>query len=252
MHAAAYKHVPLLERHPIEAFKNNTLATINLIEVAEAFDTEQFVFVSTDKAVSPSSVLGATKRMAEWYVQSAQTTMKRKIVRFGNVFASQGSVVPLFEKQIRAGGPVTVTHPDMERFFMSANEACSLILQTLLLDVAPIYILRMEPTIKIKWLAEQMVAKLNPNPEQEVKIVFTGVRPGEKMQEVLRESDEKTLDTSHPSIIGIDGPARFSRTEIDAHVHELNEMSRQNQAERLRKTLFLDPMALAKSSKSYS
>ena len=245
-HAAAYKHVPLMERHPIEAFRNNTMATIGLLRLCEQFDTEQFVFISTDKSVRPASVLGATKRLAEWYVHAAHSPMKRKIIRFGNVFGSQGSVVPLFEEQIRAGGPVTVTHPDMERFFISADEACALVLQTLLFDGdASAYMLRMDPPVRIRDLAERMIGVLGPAYGPTPAIVYTGVRPGEKMNEHLMNEEETALPTTHPAIVALQGQAPFSRPELDEFLLFLQRLSRKNRPEALRRALFTHDLRTA-------
>jgi len=237
LHAAAYKHVPLMERHPIEAFKNNTLSTISILRLCEQFDTEQFVFVSTDKAVNPNSVLGATKRISEWYVRAANSPIKRKIVRFGNVFASQGSAVEIFQEQIRNGGPVTVTHPDMERYFMSVNQACILILQTVLLDEASLYILDMGEPLKIREMAEKMIAKLADG--KNIEITYSGMRPGEKLSEDLITDSETMKSTRHPSVRGVDGPAPFSRSELDEFILHLSTLARENKPGELRKSLFL-------------
>ncbi len=237
LHAAAYKHVPLMERHPIEAFRNNTLSTISIIKLCEQFETEQFVFVSTDKAVEPSSVLGATKRISEWYVRAANSPIRRKIVRFGNVFASQGSAVEIFEEQIRAGGPVTVTHPDMERYFMSVNQACILILQTVLLDEAPVFILDMGDPMKISHIAKKMIGKLAGSTD--IEIEYTGMRPGEKLSETLITENEEMIGTRHPSIRGVVGSPSYSRTELDQFISYLSTLARDNKQGELRKSLFL-------------
>ncbi|MDX1430230.1 MAG: polysaccharide biosynthesis protein, partial [Rhodothermales bacterium] len=236
-HAAAYKHVPLMERHPAEAFTNNTLATVSLVRICESFGTEQFIFVSTDKAVEPSSVLGATKRLSEWYIRSIDSEMECKSIRFGNVLNSQGSVVPMFVDQIRRGGPVTVTHPDMERFFMSGNEAASLILATLLLDEAPIFAARMGTPVQITKLARFLIGGIASNPDR-VVITYTGLRPGEKLSERLWSEDEYVVDTANPTIVGIRAPAAYSRTELDAYFRYLEHISAENKTAELRKALF--------------
>ncbi len=236
-HAAAYKHVPLMERHPVEAFTNNTLATVSLINICEAFDTEQFIFVSTDKAVEPSSVLGATKRLAEWYIRSVDSQMRCKTVRFGNVLQSQGSVVPTFVEQIASGGPVTVTHPEMERYFMTADEASSLILGTLLLDAAPIYAARLGEPIEIRSLARHLIEQLKGSADS-VPLVFTGLRPGEKLSEKLWSTSERVVPTENDSILGVTSPPHYSRTELDAHFSYLTSLCRANQSAELRKALF--------------
>jgi FlaA1/EpsC-like NDP-sugar epimerase len=238
-HAAAYKHVPLMERHPIEAFRNNTMSTVYLIRLCEQFETEQFIFVSTDKVVEPTSVLGATKRIGEWYVRAADSSIQRKIVRFGNVFGSQGSVVELFVKQIIAGGPVKVTHPNMERYFMSQHDACALILQTMLFDEeASTYMLHMGEAVSIKWLAERLIALYGDGAK--IEIEYSGVRPGEKMSEVLHSADEMPRPTSHESIISLASMAPFSRTELDTYLAHLESLASQNRPAELRKELFKD------------
>lgn len=237
LHTAAYKHVPLMERHPAEAFRNNTLATAHLLRLCDDYDVEQFVFVSTDKAVAPTSVLGATKRLAEWYVRTAACSSRCTIVRFGNVFGSQGSVVPLFQEQLANGGPVTVTHPDMERYFMSVDEACSLILQTLLYDDHPVYIFRMGDPVPIRWLAEQLIRRWRPDVDPAQYIEYVGRRPGEKLSEELAMTGETPYPTPHPGIVGLRGPVPYSRAEIQAYVERLESLSLQNQPEALRKAL---------------
>ena len=239
-HAAAYKHVPLMERHPIEAFRNNTLSTVSLIKLCEQFETEQFILISTDKAVNPTSVLGATKRLAEWYVRAANSPMARKIVRFGNVFGSQGSAVEIFLKQIKGGGPVTVTHPDMERYFMSTEDACGLILQTMLLDSEPpVYMLQMGEPVKIGWLAQRMIKLFRPDPNIEIPIEYTGLRPGERLQEELLSEDETPTQTSHPSIVGLSSYPPYSRSELDTYLNQLLRLCSANRTGEVRKALFL-------------
>ncbi|MEL6444328.1 MAG: polysaccharide biosynthesis protein [Bacteroidota bacterium] len=219
LHAAAYKHVPLMEAHPREAFANNTLATARLVRACEAAGVEQFVFISTDKAVAPTSVLGTTKRLAEWAVRAGGRTMRRKAVRFGNVFGSQGSVVPRFVQQIEAGGPVTVTHPEMTRYFMSAEEAATLVLHTLVLDEAPLFLLRMGEPMRIVDLAERLIRHLAPG--QDIAIEFTGIRPGEKLHEQLWEPDERPTETRHPAILGLTSTPPLSHAELDTLLHDL-------------------------------
>jgi len=224
LHTAAYKHVPLMERHPAEAFRNNTLATVNLLDRCEEHDVEQFVFVSTDKAVEPSSVLGATKRLAEWYVRAATSDVERTIVRFGNVFGSQGSVVPLFEEQLATGEPLTVTHPEMERYFMSVDEACSLVLQTLLFDTHPVYVLKMGEPISIRWIAEQVLQHYTPGAAPDERIEYVGRRPGEKLSEDLLMPSESPHPTAHESIVGVNSPVPFSRTELELYFRRLRTL----------------------------
>ena len=235
-HAAAYKHVPMMERHPFAAFENNALATVNLLSACEKHGVEQFIFISTDKAVNPTSIMGATKRFTEWYVRSANGAMKTKTVRFGNVFGSLGSAVPLFAEQIAQGGPVTVTHPDMERFFMTVHDACSLILQTLLYDIAPVYTLRMNPPVRILWLVERMIEMLSPH--SAIDIEFIGIRAGEKIHEQLWADDETTLNTPHRDIIGLTGPASYSRTELDEWIGYFKHLITTRSKSTLCKALF--------------
>lgn len=221
IHTAAYKHVPLMEDHPYGAFQNNTLATARLLSLCERHESEQFIFVSTDKAVQPKGVLGVTKRLAEWYVRADDSPVTRKIVRFGNVFGSRGSVVPLFEQQIRDGGPVTVTHPDMERYFMTVDEACALILQTLLLDAPPVFFFRMGDPVSIQHLAEVIVRRRTGTDTPEVFIEYVGSRPGEKLREGLVMRHEQPVATAHPSIVGLQSKAPFSRDEMRARLDAL-------------------------------
>lgn len=236
IHSAAYKHVPLMERHPAEAFRNNTLATARLLQLAETHGTEQFIFISTDKAVAPSSVLGFTKRLAEWYVGTAAPPLAGKVVRFGNVFGSQGSVVPLFQEQILRGGPVTLTHPDMERFFMSTDDACHLVLQTIGLDEAATFVLRTEP-VSIQWLAERMMEHLTPWTPGPIEIEYVGLRPGEKLTERLWEPEETPIPTAYDAILGIDSPAPFSRTDLDAVFARIEALCQAGKTEAVRTAL---------------
>jgi FlaA1/EpsC-like NDP-sugar epimerase len=226
----------MMESHPIAAFENNTYASVGLLCEAESVGVEQFIFISTDKAVAPSSIMGASKRLTEWYVRAANGAMRTKTVRFGNVFGSLGSVVPLFIEQIAQGGPVTVTDPEMERFFMSVNDACSLILQTLLFHMAPVYTLRMDPPVKIFSLAERMIETLAP--DQDIRIEYIGVRPGEKIQEQLWTTSEIPAPTTHRDIIGLQSPARFSRAELDDHIAHLKRLADAQDAPLLRGALF--------------
>jgi FlaA1/EpsC-like NDP-sugar epimerase len=240
-HAAAYKHVPLMERHPVEAFTNNTLSTVSLIRLCEEYEAEQFVLISTDKAVEPSSVLGATKRLAEWYVRSASLPMHCKTVRFGNILASHGSVVPMFVEQILRGGPVTVTHPDMERYFMTSSEACSLVLSTLLLHAAPVYTIRPGDPLRISALATRLIEELRP--EEPLRIEYVGMRPGEKLSEELFGPEEQPLETTIPGVVGLRSPAPFSRAELDDYFQYLDQLCRRNMTADLRRALFQDEIA---------
>jgi FlaA1/EpsC-like NDP-sugar epimerase len=202
-HAAAHKHVPMMELHPHEAIKNNVLGTKMLADLAHAYDVREFVMISTDKAVNPTSVMGVSKRIAELYIQSiSQTSPTRFVaVRFGNVLGSNGSVVPLFVDQIANGGPVTVTHPEMERYFMTIPEACQLVLQAASMGKGgEIFILDMGKPVKIVTLAEDLIFLSGFEPHVDIKIVFTGMRPGEKLFEELSFREEIAATTNHPRI----------------------------------------------------
>ena len=226
IHTAAYKHVPLMEHHPAEAFHNNTLATLQLLDLCETNDVEDFIFVSTDKAVEPTSVLGATKQLSEWYVRASTSSVRRTVVRFGNVFGSRGSVVPFFEERLAAGKPVPITHPNMERYFMSVSEACSLILHTLLLNTHPVYLFRMGEPVRIMDLAEQLVQRWYPHLPPETMIDVVGRRPGEKLSEALAGPEETIEETAHPSIMGVQGGIPHSRTELDVHIQHIERQCR--------------------------
>lgn len=204
LHAAAYKHVPLLEPQIREAVHNNVIGTRMMADAAGRFGSEIFVLVSTDKAVNPANIMGATKRMAEIYCQNlSQHSSTRYItVRFGNVLGSAGSVVPLFMEQIRKGGPVTVTHPEITRYFMTIPEASQLILQASVMGKGgEIYVLDMGQPVKIVYLAEQMIRLSGLEPGKDIEIEFTGLRPGEKLYEELFHEMEALVSTEHSKIL---------------------------------------------------
>jgi FlaA1/EpsC-like NDP-sugar epimerase len=202
-HCAAHKHVPLMEENPGEAVKNNVFGTKIVADAAVDAGCHAFVMVSTDKAVNPTSVMGATKRCAELYVQSLNGGGGTRFVavRFGNVIGSSGSVVPIFQKQIAAGGPVTVTHPDMKRYFMTIPEASQLVMQAGAIGRGgEIFILDMGEPVKILDLAIQMIVRNGLKPDEDIQIKFTGIRPGEKLYEELSATNEQTRPTSQEKI----------------------------------------------------
>lgn len=203
-HAAAYKHVPMLQSQVREAIRNNILGTQNLATAVAKQGCQTFVMISTDKAVNPASIMGATKRAAEIICQAMNGRSHTRFitVRFGNVLGSAGSVVPLFKEQIAQGGPVTVTHPEISRYFMTIPEACQLILQAAAMGKGgEIFVLDMGKPIKICYLAEQMIKLSGKVPEREIKIIYTGLRPGEKLYEELFHAEEKLGKTTHPKIL---------------------------------------------------
>uniref|UniRef100_A0ABX1N7S1 NAD-dependent epimerase/dehydratase family protein n=2 Tax=Aromatoleum buckelii TaxID=200254 RepID=A0ABX1N7S1_9RHOO len=202
-HAAAYKHVPLLEDQVEAAVRNNVIGTQVMAQAAAACACERFVLISTDKAVNPTNVMGATKRLAELICQAQDSRAGSRFmtVRFGNVLGSAGSVVPRFQRQIERGGPVTVTHPDIERFFMTIPEACQLIMQAAAIgDDADTFVLDMGEPVKIRYLAEQMILLSGRQPGRDIRIEYTGLRPGEKLYEDLFYPAEIFADTPHPRI----------------------------------------------------
>lgn len=223
-HAAAHKHVPLMEANPEEAIKNNVMGTYNVAQAADKYGVKKFVLISTDKAVNPTSVMGASKRLAEIIIQYIDKTSKTNFVavRFGNVLESRGSVIPLFKKQIAASGPVTVTHPDMVRYFMTIPEAVELVIQAgVLAKGGEIFVLDMGEPVKILDLAKTLIRLSGFEPEKDIEIVFTGIRPGEKLYEELLTAEEGTSATSHKRIF-VAKPNNLNGELIEELINNIN------------------------------
>ena len=230
-HAAAYKHVPLMEDHPYEAIKVNVFGTKILADLAVETGVNKFVMISTDKAVNPTNVMGATKRLAELYVQSLNnrfpTSTRFITTRFGNVLGSNGSVVPLFQKQIQAGGPITVTHPDVIRYFMTIPEACQLVLEAGSMGKGgEIFVFDMGEPVRIADLAQKMIKLSGLRLEKDIQITYTGLRPGEKLYEELLSDKERTVATYHPKI-QIAKVYSSPFTEITATLQDLRKALRE-------------------------
>lgn len=231
-HAAAYKHVPMMENNPSEAIKCNILGTKNMADLAVEFGVSKFVMISTDKAVNPTNVMGCSKRIAEIYVQSyndyLETQGKQRTAfvttRFGNVLGSNGSVIPLFKKQIQEGGPVTVTHPEITRYFMTIPEACQLVLEAGTMGRGgEIFIFDMGKSVKILDLAEKMIWLSGLEPRKDIDIVFTGLREGEKLYEELLNNHENTIATHHEMIM-IAKVKKYPYEEINRYVDLFNDL----------------------------
>jgi FlaA1/EpsC-like NDP-sugar epimerase len=251
-HAAALKHVPLLERDWEEGVKTNVFGSINVADAAAAGGAAAMVMISTDKAIEPISMLGATKRFAEMYCQAldadfkaraaGRPTMRLIAVRFGNVLASNGSVVPKFKAQIEAGGPVTVTHPDMVRYFMTIREACDLVVTAASHALAPqrsdvsVYVLNMGQPVRIVDLAERMIRLSGLEPGKDVKIAFTGVRPGERLNEILFAADEPTADIGVAGIVAA-RPISPALETLRAWLAALEQALRRNDREAIYRAL---------------
>jgi FlaA1/EpsC-like NDP-sugar epimerase len=236
-HAAAHKHVPLLESAPCEAVKNNILATRDLAAIADALRVERFVYISTDKAVRPSSVMGASKRVGEMVVRAMASQSKTRFcaVRFGNVLGSSGSVVPVFREQIAAGGPVTVTDPEVRRYFMTISEAVGLVLAAAYSDAGELCVLDMGEQIRIVELARAMITMTGQVPDVDIPIVFTGLRPGEKLYEELLTEEEERSQQVADKILVAECPAPPG--DLDQRLHELELAALAEDPQRVRELL---------------
>lgn len=227
-HTAAHKHVPLMEANIPDAVTNNIFGTENVVESAQKAKVPRLVMVSTDKAVQPSSVYGATKRIAEWIVldTSNHGAWAYSVVRFGNVLGSRGSVVPLFKQQIATGGPVTITHPEMERYFMTIPEAVHLVLQaSAFAEQGKLYMLEMGKPVRILDLANDLIRLSGLEPGEDIQIEFSGLRPGEKLSEQLLEQGAEYKDTSHPDIRQVIEPEQVTGEKLQSAVSQLIEMA---------------------------
>lgn len=239
LHAAAHKHVPMMEANPAEAITNNVFATRLMADLAGEFGAQAFVQISTDKAVRPTSVMGASKRVAELVIQdrASRSATRFVAVRFGNVIGSAGSVVPIFREQIRRGGPVTVTHPDMRRYFMTIPEAAQLVLQAGAMgEGGEIFILDMGEPVRILDLAVAMITLTGLKPFEEMDIVFTGLRPGEKLHEELELFGEEIGKTRHPKIF-TGRLAAYSTEDVERALARLEELASHRQGDAIRKFL---------------
>lgn len=233
-HAAAHKHVPLMEVNIEEAVTNNVMGTRNVVEAAVNYGVDRLVMISSDKAIRPTSVMGATKRLAELQVLDAaqRTGLAFSVVRFGNVLGSRGSVIPRFKRQIMRGGPVTITHPDMERFFMTIPEAVHLVLQASAMGQGgEVFVLNMGEPVRILDLAEDLIRLSGLEPNKDIEIVFTGIRPGEKMREELWDQWAHYENTSHPDIVLLQEENILSGQPLRRAVNDLIHLAREGDTE---------------------
>ena len=235
-HAAAYKHVPLMERHVFAAIENNIFGTWQTALAAIRYGVEDFVMISTDKAVRPTSIMGATKRVAESVIRALQNESDTRFVavRFGNVLGSNGSVVPIFKEQIAAGGPVTVTHPEMRRYFMTIPEAAQLVLQAFSIgNGGDVFLLDMGEPVKIVDLAINLILLSGLKPDKDIKIQFTGPRPGEKLFEELNLRTESLLPTLHAKIRRYASPTSLDNAQLMTHLQEMEQITEERDITRL-------------------
>ncbi len=235
-HAAAHKHVPLMEKNPEEAIKNNVIGTYNVVQSAHENNVEKFVLISTDKAVNPTNVMGATKRIAEMIIQSYNKYSETDFVavRFGNVLGSNGSVIPLFKEQIKEGGPVTVTHEDITRYFMTIPEAVQLVLRaSSMAEGGEIFVLDMGEPVKIKDLAYNLIKLSGLEPEIDINIEYTGLRPGEKLYEELLISHDKNQIKTNIEKIFIERPSEFDENELFELIKELEKAANDMDIDRI-------------------
>ncbi|MFC1796963.1 polysaccharide biosynthesis protein [Pseudomonadota bacterium] len=249
-HAAAYKHLPILQTQVREAFRNNVLGTMRLAEASERHAVGTFVLISTDKAVNPANIMGATKRVAEMYCQNmnARSRTRYITVRFGNVLNSNGSVVPLFKEQIAKGGPVTVTHPEISRYFMTISEASQLIMQAAVLGSGgEIYVLDMGEPVKITYLAEQLIRLSGKEPGRDIQIVYTGLRPGEKLFEELFHELEPYEQTKHEKIF-LAHPRQADWENLSSHLRTAELAVRRYDTKKIQQVLLMLVPELAKTS----
>ena len=237
-HAAAYKHVPMLESHPVQAVMTNIVGTMNTLRCAHAAGVQNFILISTDKATSSHSVMGSTKRVCEQIVLQYRGKMRCWAVRFGNVVGSRGSVVPLFERQIEHGGPVTITHRDVTRYMMTIREAASLVLSTLAISKpSHLYMLDMGEPINIYDLANDLIRARGLRPDMDIKIVITGLRPGERMTEVLLAPDEGWRPTEHPSIREVVSSTTQTEDDLAWLVERMEQLAHEARSDELVRVL---------------
>ena len=239
-HTAAHKHVPLMEANVVDAITNNILGTRNVVQAALDLNTERFVLISTDKAVRPSSIYGATKRLAEMIVLDAARNTKRAftVVRFGNVLGSRGSIIPIFKNQIANGGPVTITHPDMYRFFMTIPEAVYLVLQAASMENGgETFVLNMGEPVRILDLAEDLIRLSGLEPQRDIEISYTGIRPGEKLTEELWDEGTPLAKTLHPDIFRLENDASALSLNLPQAIDSLSTLSHSADAEAIIKLL---------------